>query len=106
MKRQHHQLAKGKWQKLSFFEQMANIGSEVFRMLKWRNRDKRNYESAFERALELLDLTIADPKNRERLKEIARVREILVDTYFDNQYHSTEKQWNNYFYAFNYAARV
>jgi hypothetical protein len=49
---------------------------------------------------------MADPKNRKRLKEIARVREVLVDTYFDNQYHSSEKQWYNYFYSFNYAARV
>jgi len=102
----HKGLASGRWQKLTFFEQMANIGSEVFRMIKWKNRHQKNYQNAFERALELLDLTMADPKNRKRLKEIARVREVLVDTYFDNQYQSSEKQWYNYFYSFNYAARV
>jgi len=85
---------------------MANVGSEVFRMLKWKGRDNNNYQLAFERALELLDITMADPKNRIRLKEIARVREVLVDNYFDNQYHSTDKLWNDYFYSFNYAARL
>lgn len=34
---------------------------------------------AFERALELLDLTAADPKNQSRLRELRRVREALSD---------------------------
>jgi len=107
MKIIHHKgLTQKRWNKFNIFEQMANVGSEVFRMLKWRNRDKKNFEFAFERALELLDLTLADPKNRIRLKEIARVREVLVDYYFDNSYHTTKKSWNKYFYSFNYAARL
>jgi len=102
----HKGLTTKQWCSKNIFEQMANIGSEVFRMLKSRKKDKKNYELAFERALELLDLTLADPKNRTRLKEIARVREVLVDYYFDNDYSSTKKSWNNYFYSFNYAARL
>ena len=103
---QHKDLASGKWQKFSLLEQMANIGSEVGRSINWKNKDEKSSKMAFERALELLDLTIADPKNKKRLKEILRVRETLVDYFcFDNIYGSSDEKWNNYFYAFNYAAR-
>lgn len=106
MNYQHQKLAAGKWRKMSFFEQMANIGSEVFRTIKWKGKDKENSRLAFERALELFDLTLTDPKNKKGLKEIARAREIFVDFILKNTYHSTEKSWHNYFYAFNYAARL
>jgi hypothetical protein len=107
MNYQHKELASGRWFQLSFFEQMANIGSEIGRAINWRKKDKKTSESAFERGLELLDLTIKDPKNKKRLKELCRLREVLVDYFcFDNIYGSSDEKWNNYFYAFNYAARV
>jgi hypothetical protein len=103
----HKNLAKSRWQKLSFMEQMANVGSEVERAILWQTKNKEYFKLAFERGLELLDLTIADPKNRSRLKELTRLREVLVD-YFagKNQYLSSDKLWRNYFYPFNYAARM
>ncbi|OGI26203.1 MAG: hypothetical protein A3J76_01280 [Candidatus Moranbacteria bacterium RBG_13_45_13] len=105
---QHQQLAAGRWKELSFFEQMANVGSEVERTIKWRAKNNPDYsQKAFERALELLDLTIADGKNKKRLKELLRVRETLADYFsFDNSYKSTDKNWQNYFLAFNFAARI
>lgn len=108
MSYQHKELAGGKWRKLTLVEQMANIGSEVIRAIKWRNRKNVRYSRlAFERALELLDLTLQDPKNRKRLKEIARTREALVDYFaFDNIYHTSAASWQKYFYSFNYAARL
>jgi hypothetical protein len=108
MNYQHQNLASGHWQELSFFEQMANIGSEIERTIKWKNKNNPEYaERAFERALELLDLTVEDFKNKMRLKEILRVREALADYFvFDNSYHSEDKQWQNYFFAFNFAARL
>jgi hypothetical protein len=70
-------------------------------------KKRRIKQRAFYRALELLDLTIRDPKNRKRLKEIVRVREMLADFFaFDNEYKSTEKQWQQYSYSFTYAARL
>ncbi len=107
MEYQHKNLASGRWFELSFFEQMANIGSEVERAIKWKNKNNAEYSRlAFKRALELLELTAADKKNKKRLKEIMRVREVLADYFaFKNEYHSTDKAWQNYFYAFNYAAR-
>ena len=71
MSAQHTDLAAGRWQALSLMEQMANVGSEVERTISWKRKGNRDYERlAFDRALELLDLTIRDTKNRLRLKEI------------------------------------
>lgn len=83
MEIQHKDLAMGRWKEFSFFEQMANIGSEVERALKWREKNNSEYSVlAFERALELLDLTIEDDKNNSRLKELMRLRETLADYFF------------------------
>jgi hypothetical protein len=105
---QHQELAAGKWNKLSFVEQMANIGSEVERAINWRKKNNPEYSRlAFDRSLELLDLTVADAKNRCRLKEVLRVREALADYFsFDNIYRSTDQAWQKYFLSFNYAARL
>ncbi len=104
---QHQDLASGHWRDFSLVEQMANIGSEVERAIKWRGRgDEKTSMSAFIRALELFDLTIGDPKNRKRLKEITRARELFCDFFVgDNIYKQTSLQWQKYFFAFNYAAR-
>jgi len=105
---QHRELANGKWDKLSFMEQMANIGSEVERTINWRKKNNPEYSRlAFDRALELLDLTSASKKNKHRLRELLRVREALADHFFfKNSYSSTDQNWQNYFLAFNFAARI
>ncbi len=107
MNYQHKNLASGRWNVLSFFEQMANVGSEVERALKWKEKENVEYSRmAFDRALELLDLTIADAKNKMRLKELLRLRETLADYFeFENTYQSSGKSFQNYFYSFNFAAR-
>lgn len=103
----HQKLTTEKWQKLSFFDQMANIDAEIGRTINWREKDKNKSISAFERGLELLDLTILDPKNKSKLKELCRVREMIADHfYFKNEYSSTSKSWQDYFYPFSYAAAV
>ena len=104
MNYQHKQLASGRWFKLTFFEQMANIGSEVERAISWREKNKQYSIKAIERALELLELTISDIKNcsRARLKELMRLNEALIDYFYsDNQFSSSDKLWRNYFYIFN-----
>lgn len=107
MSYQHKNLARGGWDKLSFFEQMANIGSEVERSLNWRQKDNADYaQKAFERSLELIDLTLENNANPTHLKEIARMREALVDYFFGtNQFISTEALWRKYFSCFTYVAR-
>lgn len=107
MNYQHKGLAAGRWKDLPFLEQMANIGSEVERTISWKKKNNFDYsQRAFERTLELLDLTIADGKNKRGLRELTRVRETLVDYFvYDNEYHSSDELWQKYFYNFNYAAR-
>ena len=107
MNHQHKDLAGGRWNELSFFEQMANIGSEVERALNWQTKQNPAYsQKAYERALELADLTLDGVKGFARLKEVARLREAIVD-YFSgtNQFVSTESSWRRYFSSFTYAAR-
>lgn len=104
---QHKDLASGRWGQMSLLEQMANIGSEVERALNWQAKNNADYsQKAFERALELIDLTLENPGNLARLKEITRMREAIVD-YFagSNQFMSTPDLWRNYFSPFTYAAR-
>jgi len=108
MKMEHQQLAAGKWQELSLAEQLANVGAEVGRALRWQEKGNAEYSRlAFERALELIDLTIDDGNNKNRLKEIIRLREALAD-YFTagNSYKQTADSLNNYFYSFNFKART
>ena len=107
MKYIHKDLAVGRWNQLSYIEQMANIGSEISRTIIWKQKNKDYSQKAFYRALELITFTIKDPKNKKRLKEICRVKETLVDWFLGfNIYQSTDTQWQKYFLQFNLAARL
>lgn len=101
----HSDLANGKWFKLTLAEQMGNIGSEIHRLVLAQNRDKCRFDSAFDRALELIDITLSDPRWKKSYKEIARVREVLCDIVFgQNQYGTSIKDLDDYFFKFGIAA--
>ncbi|MEK7447399.1 MAG: hypothetical protein AAB632_01170 [Patescibacteria group bacterium] len=104
----HKELASGRWSEMSFCEQMANVGSEVERAISWRKKGNTTYSyKALERALELLDLTIKDAEGKGKMKELFRLREFMADYFvFDNEYKSTDKSWNKYFYSFIYTSRM
>ena len=104
---QHADLAAGRWVRMSLAEQMANIGSELERALSWRAKNNPDYSRrAAARALELADLSLAGSREFSRLKEIARMREILVDFFYGaNRYGSSETSLGNYFLHFARAAR-
>ena len=104
---QHKELAAGRWAELSLMEQMANVGSEVERALNWKAKNNHDYSvRAFERALELLDLTLDNCKRGSALKEIARTREALVDFFFgSNEFASSAYFLRSYFLQFAIAAR-
>lgn len=102
----HPGLDAGRWGQFTLVEQLANVGSEVGRMVRWRERDPRLMTAAFDRALELLDLTLADPRWRDRLREIARVRELLcAATLGERGYGTTLEDLDRYLLAFAVAAR-
>ena len=101
----HISLASGRWFALSLSEQMGNIGSEVRRAVEWRERDAEIFNRAIDNALELLDLTIRDPRWRGRLKEMLRAREFLCDAVFGEQTYATLDDFDQYFLSFAIAAR-
>ncbi|MBI4991951.1 MAG: hypothetical protein HZB99_01925 [Candidatus Harrisonbacteria bacterium] len=104
---QHKELAAGRWQQLSLKEQMGNIGSEVSRAARWQEKDEKLFRGAAERALELFDLTLADPRWRGRLREINRAREVFVDAiYGGKEYKSSLSGLQSYFDQFAFAARI
>ena len=103
----HKNLASGRWSKFSLMEQLGNIGSEVSRALNWRNKDEKIFNATIERALELFDLTLQDPRWRGRLKEINRAREVFCDAVLGGkEYSSTLEDLNRYFYYFALAANI
>jgi hypothetical protein len=99
----HKELAESsRWEEMPFAQQMANVGSEVFRALKWKEKGKpERAELAADRALELLDFTIrCAQQSKKKLKELLRLREILCDYFYgENDYGSTQENLNKYFYA-------
>jgi len=103
----HTELAAGRWQSFPLALQLTHVGSEVSRACRAKNtgNDVR-MQSAFFRMLELMDLTIADPKNRYRLRELCRTREVLCDFLIgDNAYDSTDVSLDRYFLQFATAAK-
>lgn len=103
---QHPGLAAGRWFSLSLAEQLGNVGSEVSRALRWKNKDASLFDKAIVRALELLDLTIGDSRWKGRLKELTRLREFLCDAWFDGAEHRTQLQdLDRYLFHFAIVAR-
>ncbi|MFH0852850.1 MAG: hypothetical protein V1853_00370 [bacterium] len=103
----HKDLADGRWFTLSLIEQMANIGSEVSRAAKWKDKDKNIFKGAFERALDLFDLTLEDVRWIGRRFEIARARELFCAAALDadeaKEYKTTLSDLDRYFYHFAFA---
>lgn len=100
----HKELAAGRWFELSFAEQMGNIGSEVHRAINWFLKKDERFKNAFERALELFDLTISDKRWLSRNKEICRSREyfcmLLFDTVNSNELEKDLQSFDKYFTDF------
>ncbi|MBN1996630.1 hypothetical protein JW935_03690 [candidate division KSB1 bacterium] len=107
MKFEHKNLAEGRWAKMSLAEQMANIGSEISRALNWKRKNNEQYcKKSVTRALELIYLTIDCVTVKSHLKELTRLREVIVDYFYGrNEYSSSEELWEKYFYHFNLVAR-
>ena len=106
----HKKLASGGWANLTLMEQLGNIGSEVFRAIKWFKLKDDRFQNAFERALELFDLTLTDNRWKGRRKEIARSREVFCSLLtepekYDNLEHELDSL-DNYFFRFGVAARL
>lgn len=87
------------WSALSLSEQLANVGSEVSRAVKWQAKNKEVADRAFERMLELLDATILHQTKASTLKELTRVRELMNASYYTES-SITLAEFNSYFIPF------
>lgn len=95
---------------MTLAQQLGNIGSEVNRsIVSYSKGDKERFQSAFERTLELFDLTINDERWKNRLKEINRSRELFCAFFFNsNEFKNLKKEmysFNEYFLQFGMLAR-
>ncbi|OGG79128.1 hypothetical protein A3A39_00710 [Candidatus Kaiserbacteria bacterium RIFCSPLOWO2_01_FULL_54_13] len=103
---QHASLANGRWRTLSLAEQLGNIGSEVHRARLAQHTNEQRFLAARDRALELFELTLADPRWKGRLREIARVLEVFCDAVTGGkEYDSSLESLEKYFDHFALAAR-
>ncbi|MCF7834551.1 hypothetical protein K9M48_00650 [Candidatus Gracilibacteria bacterium] len=102
----HKDLANGRWYKLTFAQQMGNIGSEIYRSLQAKEKYPERFEQASDRMLELFDLTLSNPKcTSSQRKETARLREgICSYLWGENEYDLDPNFLNKYFFAFGLIA--
>src|SRR5258706_12893559 len=91
-------LEDGRWFTFSVSEQLGNIGSEFERAARAFERgDHDRFEKAFERMLELLDLTVEDPKWRTlyRVRALLRLRGEVCAVFHGNDIIGTSAESMN-----------
>ena len=92
-----------RWQGLTFYQQMGNIASELSRAIKFKDQnDAEHMNSSLWRLLELMDLTIDDEKNRSKLRELCRFKEVLSDWYCQTKVYDIDPE-SLKTYALNFA---
>ena len=104
---QHKELAAGRWREMTLMEQLANIGSEVDRAFRWREKKNTEYcLKAVDRALELFDLTLDCVKEPWRQRELRLARGEIADFFYGtNEFNATEASIRRYYLQFAFAAR-
>jgi len=80
----HKNLESAKWQKFSMKQRELMIANELNRAKNWiEKNDLEEVNNCYERALELLDLTVEITKSANRLKEYLRLREMVGKLYIE-----------------------
>ena len=93
-----------KWARLSLFEQMGNIGSEVGRAMNAMQRgDQVSMQGAYYRSLDLIDATVASWPSTARRKELLRAREELTASI---ESRAVDTRLDGYFMQYAIAARA
>ena len=97
-------MSKDRWEQMSISEQMMNIGGELERAIAWKNKnDFEKMNHFLNKVREWMGLTIADPKNRGRIRELELVQEEYEDFFGENQSKNQEetlmKYWNSFLSA-------
>ena len=83
----HPSLTEDKWGQSDKVKQLLNVAAEFSRARNCLRIDDQNgFQNSLDRAFELIDLTIADPKWRRGLKELLRFREQLAALYIQDKH--------------------
>ncbi|MDE7313667.1 MAG: hypothetical protein K2N87_18925 [Eubacterium sp.] len=90
------------WFAMPIGMQIANIGSEVHRAIRWKNKGDEQKKIGFcNKAIEFLELIKTDPKNEHRKQELDFCIEELQDYFLgENAYHTTDELLIRYYDAF------
>ena len=82
--------------------QISNIGSEVARAIRYKNKgDQQKAANFCNKAIEFLKIIEEDPKNKRRKAEFDFCIEELTDYFLgSNEYQTTDKMLSSYYDAF------
>ncbi len=91
-----------RWNQMPVGTQLANVGGEISRAIRWKNKGEKDKELSFlKKAMEFLDLTISDPKNQKRLGELNECKYELNDFFFGgNTYQNTDESLMKFYDSF------
>ena len=82
----HRNLSVEKWAGFPFFKEVLMIANELNRAINWiKKEDFEEVRLCYERAFELLYLTIACLKEKNMLKELLRFKEMLALFYLQDR---------------------
>jgi hypothetical protein len=85
--KQHKTLTVEKWASFSFGKQILMIANELNRAKNWiKKKDYIEVRLCYERAFELLYLTISNVTKRSRRLELIRLKEVLAELYSSDHY--------------------
>lgn len=92
------------WYDMSLAKQISNIGSEVHRAIRWKNKgDIEKQRNFCNKAIEFIELSISDTKNIHRKQEFEYAIEELKDYFLgENNYHTTDEILIKYYDSFLY----
>ena len=91
-----------RWFAMPVSLQISNIGSEVARAIKYKDRDDNEKAARFcQKAIDLWTLTMEDPKNGHRKGEFSFAVEELQDYFLgENKYGTDNLMLSKYYDAF------
>ena len=91
-----------RWFSMPIGVQISNVGSEVNRAIRWKNRkEPQKAENFCKKAIEFLEIIKRDPKNVHRRGELDAAIEELRDYFLgENLFQTTDEVLTRYYDAF------
>jgi len=78
----HTHLTLDKWKSFSIDKQILMIANEINRAKNWiEKQDFEKVSHCYERAFELIDITVDTSKEKSLIRELLRFRELLATEY-------------------------